>query len=75
MITFEWKDITEIPTEHWEKNPAISPLYFVKCKGEIDGQSIVGYANYSFASSEWMDCFYATKPGIHKVIAWTNVKL
>ena len=30
-IDFEWKPITEIPTEHWEKNDAISPLYLVRC--------------------------------------------
>lgn len=74
-ISFEWKPITEIPTEHWDKNNAISPTYLVKCNGIIDGCQVIGYANYSFAVGKWMDCFRATEPGIWDVIAWTDVKL
>ena len=74
-ITFTWKPITEIPTEHWERNDAVSPVYFVKCNGTVDGQSIIGYSRYSFATQRWMKCFNATEPGIWDVIAWTDVKI
>lgn len=75
-ITFSWKPITEIPTEHWERNNAISPLYLVKCAGTTDGlQPIIGYTHYSFATNEWMPCFHATERGLWKVIAWSDVKL
>ena len=75
MINFEWKPVSEIPTKHWEKNPAISPFYLVKCEGTFAGHPIIGYTNYSFATNKWMDCFHATEPGIHDVIAWTDVDL
>ena len=67
----KWKPITEIPTEHWENNPAISPLYLVKC-GSINGNSILGYTHYSYVSNSWMDCFHATEDGIWKVLEWTD---
>ena len=69
-----WKPITEIPTEHWDKNDAISPLYLVRC-GEKDGLSILGYSHYSFVSKAWIDCFRATSPGVHKVTEWTDIKI
>jgi hypothetical protein len=69
----KWKPITEIPTEHWENNPAISPLYLVKC-GSVNGNPILGYANYSYVSNSWMDCFHATEDGIWKVLEWTDEK-
>ena len=74
MIEFKWKPITEIPTEHWGKNYAISPLYLVRC-GEKNGVSILGYSHYSFAAKSWMDCYRATEAGIHKVTEWTDFKL
>lgn len=74
MIEFKWKPITEIPTEHWVNNYAISPLYLVRC-GENNGVSILGYSNYSFVSKSWIECFQATAPGIHKVTEWTDIKL
>ena len=73
-IEFKWKSITEIPTEHWEKNDNISPLYLVKC-GEKDGVSILGYSHYSYKTNTWIDCWNATEPGLHKVTAWTDIKL
>ena len=74
-IDFEWKPITEIPTEHWDKNDAISPLYLVRC-GEKDGVSILGYSHYSFATKQWMDCYDTTDYGsIHKVTEWTDIKI
>lgn len=73
-IEFYWKPITEIPTEHWDRNNAISPLYLVRC-GEKDGISIIGYSCYSYVTNSWMDCFNATFPGIHKVTEWTDVKI
>lgn len=85
MIKFEWKPITEIPTEHWDKNTAISPRYLVKCDGNTyDGLPVIGYTHYNFATNEWMDCWCCTNPVIcsteevktlYKVIAWTDVKL
>jgi hypothetical protein len=69
----KWKPITEIPTEHWENNPAISPLYLVKC-GSINGNPILGYTHYSYVSNSWMDCFHATEDGIWKVLEWTDEK-
>lgn len=76
MIKFEWKPITEIPTEHWDKNPAISPRYLVKCKGKTyDGLPVIGYTSYSFAVNKWMDCWCNTGKNVYKIIAWTNVKL
>ena len=75
-IDFEWKPITEIPTEHWEKNDAISPLYLVRC-GEKDGVSILGYSHYSFATNRWLDCYSTTDTDydvIHKVTEWTDIK-
>lgn len=75
MIEFYWKPLSEIPTEHWENNYAISPLYLVKCDGLIEGQPVIGYANYSFATNEWMSCFHAIGQGVYEVIAWTDVKL
>ena len=74
MIEFEWKPITEIPTEHWANNDAISPLYFVKC-GEKNGVPILGYSHYSFATKSWMECYQATELGVYKVTAWTDIKL
>lgn len=74
-IEFEWKPVTEIPTEHWENNDAISPLYLVRC-GEKDGVSILGYSHYSFVTKQWMDCFDTTDYGsIHKVTEWTDIKI
>ena len=74
-IDFPWKTITEIPTEHWERNDAISPLYLVRC-GEKDGISILGYSNYSFVTKQWMDCYSTTDYDvIHKVTEWTDVKI
>ena len=67
----KWKPCTEIPTEHWENNPAISPLYLVKC-GSVNGNPILGYAHYSYASNSWMECFNATERGIWKVLEWTD---
>ena len=73
-INFYWKPITEIPTEHWDRNDAISPLYLVRC-GEKDGVSILSYSHYSFATNKWMVCFQATENGIHEVTEWTDIKL
>jgi hypothetical protein len=73
-MDFKWKPITEIPTEHWDRNEALSPLYMVKC-GEINGISVIGYSNYSYAVNEWMDCYKATEPGIWKVTGWTDIKI
>lgn len=76
MIEFEWKPITEIPTEHYSKNYSISPEYLVKCEGKTgDGLSIIGYSRYSFVTNSWMDCIYSVIPGVQKVIAWTDIKL
>ena len=73
-IEFYWKPITEIPTEHWDRNNAISPLYLVRC-GEKDGKSIIGYSCYSYVTNSWIDCFGATFPGIYKVTEWTDIKI
>jgi hypothetical protein len=73
-IEFSWKPITEIPTEHWDRNDAISPKYLVKC-GEENGVSILGYSNYSFIGNCWIDVCRATHKGIHKVTEWTDVKI
>ena len=73
-IEFKWKPITEIPTEHWDRNDALSPTYLVKC-GEEDGRAILGYSNYSFVNNWWIDVYRATHAGVHKVIAWTDVKI
>jgi hypothetical protein len=73
-INFPWKPITEIPTEHWANNYALSPMYLVRC-GEENGVSILGYSHYSFATKQWMDCYKATSSGIHKVTEWTNIKI
>ena len=74
-IEFTWKPITEIPTEHWAYNYAISPLYMVRCGEDKNGLSIIGYSNYSFATKSWIECFQATAPGTHKVTEWTDIKL
>ena len=76
-IEFSWKPITEIPTEHWDKNDAISPLYLVRC-GEKDGLSILGYSRYSFVANQWGDCYSTTDTDydvIHKVTEWTDIKI
>ncbi len=73
-INFSWKPITEIPTERWERNKAISPLYLVRC-GEKNGVSILGYSHYSFATNHWIDCCHATESGLYKVTEWTDVKI
>lgn len=76
-IEFSWKSITEIPTEHWDKNDAISPLYLVRC-GEKDGLSILGYSHYSFVTNRWLDCYSTTDTdydSIHKVTEWTDIKI
>ena len=65
-INFPWKPITEIPTEHSERNDAISPRYLVRC-GEEDGVSILGYSHYSFITNHWIDCCHATESGLYKV--------
>ena len=69
-----WRPISDIPTEHWDKNDAISPLYLVRC-GEKNGVPILGYSNYSFVTKSWMNCFQATEQGVHKVTEWTDVML
>lgn len=74
-IEFSWKPITEIPTEHWANNYAISPLYLVRCGINKNGLSIIGYSNYSFVTKSWLECFQATAPGTHKVTEWTDIKL
>lgn len=73
-IEFSWKPITEIPTEHWDRNYFVSPAYLVRC-GEKDGRSILGYSHYSFAGDCWIDCFVATEPGTYKVTEWTDIKI
>lgn len=76
-IEFEWKPITEIPTEHWDRNDAISPLYLVRC-GEKDGVSILGYSHYSFATNNWMPCYNTTNSDydtIYDVTEWTDIKI
>ena len=73
-VEFTWKPITEIPTEHWERNEAISPIYLVKC-GEENGKAILGYSNYSFINNCWIDVYRATHPGIYKVTEWTDVNI
>lgn len=76
MIEFEWKSITEIPTEHWDKNNAISPRYLVKCKGKTyDDLPIIGYVSYSFVTNKWMSCWCCTSKYVHEVIAWSDIKL
>lgn len=72
--TIIWKPLSEIPTEHYENNPAISPLYLVKC-GTANGVSILGYSNYSYVTNQWIDCYHATERGIYKVLEWTDVKI
>ena len=71
VIEIKWKPSTEIPTEHWENNPAISPLYLVKC-GSVNGNSVLGYTHYSYVSNSWMDCFRATEDGVWNVLEWTD---
>ena len=71
VIEIKWKPCTEIPTEHWENNPAISPLYLVKC-GSVNGNPILGYAHYSYVSNSWMECFHATEDGVWNVLEWTD---
>ena len=80
MIQFEWKSASEIPTDHWEHNHAISPYYLVKC-GYYDGLPIIGYARYSYATNSWMKCYDAAVPGgkvgleCFDVKEWTDIKL
>ena len=74
MITFEWKPSSQIPTEHWDRNDAISPSYLVRC-GEKDGKVVLGYANYSFVTNSWINCCSATERGVWEVEEWTDVKL
>lgn len=71
VTKIKWKPCTEIPTEHWENNPAISPLYLVKC-GSVNGNPILGYTHYSYASNSWMECFHATERGMWNVLEWTD---
>jgi len=75
-INFSWKPITEIPTEHWVRNDAISPLYLVRC-GEKDGVSILGYSHYSFVTNEWIPCYNTTNnyDTMHEVTEWTDIKI
>ena len=75
MIQFEWKPITEIPTEHYEGNSAISPRYLVRCGNDEYGLPILGYAHYSFATNKWMNCYDATSRGVWVVEKWTDIKL
>ena len=80
MIQFEWKPASEIPTEHWERNHAISPEYLVKC-GYNNGLAIIGYSRYSYAANCWMKCYdYVPKTLSsscygYEVIEWTDKKL
>lgn len=70
-----WKPKTEIPTDHWERNPSISSEYLVKCGYDEDGNAIIGYSRYSYASKCWMLCYKATKSGVFDVQEWSDVKL
>lgn len=70
-----WKPKTEIPTDHWEHNPAVSADYLVKCGYDKDGNAIIGYTRYSHASNCWMKCFRATERGVFDVQEWSDVKL
>ena len=70
-----WKPITEIPTEHWDKNEAISPLYLVRC-GTLNGVSVLGYSNYSFVTKEWIPVAQTTAfGGVREVTEWTDLKI
>lgn len=69
-----WKSKTEIPTDHWEHNPAVSSEYLVKC-GYKDGKAIIGYTRYSHASNCWMKCYQASERGIFDVQEWSDIKL
>lgn len=73
IIQIEWKSIEEIPTEHWENNYAISPLYLVHC-GYRDGLAVLGYTNYSFATKSWIPCYSTTARGNYKNCTWPPVK-
>ena len=73
----EWKPASEIPTEHWEHNNAISPLYLVHC-GYSNGLAVIGYARYSYAANKWMKCYDTTdrsKEYGWDVIRWSETKL
>lgn len=68
-----WHPASEPPTEHWENNHAISPRYFVRCKGtDYWGSPIFGFTSYSFAMNRWMMCFDATEEGMWEVEEWTE---
>ena len=68
-----WHPASEIPTEHWYKNYAISPRYFVRCKGnDYWGSPVFGYTSYSFAVNQWMVCYNATEEGMWEVEEWTE---
>ena len=77
-IEFYWKPITEIPTKHWSKNNAISPLYLVRCGKDKNGMSILGYSNYSFVTNKWIPCYNTTdynSDTIYEVTEWTDIKI
>lgn len=77
-MQIKWKSIDEIPTEHWEHNHAISPLYLVHCGYNKDGLAVIGYSRYSFASNCWMKCYDSTDRSNEfgwDVEKWTETKL
>lgn len=79
-IEFYWKPASETPTEHWEKNHALSPLYLVKGV-TMNGITSIGYSRYSYATNQWMDFFfnsswhYLSEPNIWEVKYWTDVQI
>lgn len=73
----EWKPASVIPTEHWEHNNAISPLYLVHC-GYNKGIAVIGYTHYSYAGKCWMKCYDSTDRNKEYgwiVEKWTETKL
>ena len=74
-----WKPASEIPTEHWDRNHAISPEYIVLCEGKSgydNNLPVIGISRYSFYVNDWVGCcnHIGTPETILKVVAWTEDK-
>lgn len=74
-----WKPITEIPTERYEKNHCVSPDYIVLCEGTCGNNNLpnIGIGFYSFATEKWCCWEHLGEPrwDFLNVIGWTdNIK-
>ena len=65
-MTINWRPLTEYPTDHWERNNAISNPKLVLYRA--NGSLKIGWDQYSYISNLWLISYMS-----HEVIAWADI--